>query len=111
MIRPVYIEQIEKNDGIFSSVKLNYYEGKFLDFIKSLKVKVVYEELEIDLTGEIDYNETILESPQKFYIHIISSGATDVWDTTIYYKPEQFKELKFFINNLNKQYKNATNNN
>ena len=70
-------------------------------------MKVVYERTKMEKIGKLITTEVIFETAQKFLIHLVDDNPV----VTIYYKPEQQKELIFFINQTFKGYKNDTTNN
>jgi hypothetical protein len=100
-----YIEKLEEKIGIFSVVKFNYFDGKSSDFFKNKKFKIVYSESIPDDVTILKYKKIVYETEQKFYLYVENGDSEDVWFLTIYYQPEQLNELKFFVNQLNKQYK------
>lgn len=103
--KPKYIEKLEEKIGIFSVVKFNYFDGKSSDFFKNKKFKIVYSESIPDDVTILKYKKIVYETEQKFYLYVENGVSEDVWFLTIYYQPEQLNELKFFVNQLNKQYK------
>jgi hypothetical protein len=102
--KPEYIVKKENNNEIFSIMNFHNFEGKFLDFLKTKKLKLVYQESIIDSIGIIKNIDTIYETEQKFYLHVEDIDKGDKWSLTIYYNPDHYNELRFFTNQLNKQY-------
>lgn len=102
--KPKYIEKLEEENGIFSIVKFEYFNGKSSDFFKNKKFKIVYSESVPDDVLILKYEKIIYETEQKFYLYVENGDSSDVWFLTIYYNPSQYSELRFFINQLNKQY-------
>lgn len=108
MEKPEFIKNVEANSEIFSMIVLPSFDESYFEVIQRMNLNVVFEKLKFSDNKYI-YEYQIYETPQKFYL--VFEKDNQVWNTTIYYKPKQFKELKFFINNLYKHFKNATNNN
>lgn len=102
-----YIKSIEDRDGVFSKAELTFIEGNLLKNFNSKKMKVVYERTKMEKIGKLMTTEVIFETAQKFLIHLEDDNPV----VSIYYKPEQQKELIFFINQTFKGYKNDTTNN
>ena len=73
-----------------------------------LKFPIVYEEVLLSNEGVYEYYNQIFKTPQGFFIDLNKPSDKEDWTVTIYYKAENNKELKFFINNLKKQVKNGT---
>lgn len=103
--KPKYIEKLEEQTEIFSIVKFNYFDGKSSDFFKNKKFKIVYLESIPDEASILKHKKIIYETEQKFYLCVENGDSSDVWFLTIYYQPDQLNELKFFVSQLNKQYK------
>lgn len=103
-IKPEYILKKEKETEIYSVVDFPYFNRKLLEFFKTKKFKVVYQESNVDNDSVIRDNKVIYETEQKFYLSFEDSGDNERWSLTIYYNPDQYNELRFFINQLNKQY-------
>lgn len=106
--KPEYIIKLENDSEILSVVNFSYFDGKSEDFFKNKKFKIVYSESFVDESLAIKYNKIIYETEQKFYLYVENGDSKDVWFLTIYYNPNQYNELRFFINQLNKQYKTLT---
>lgn len=102
-----YIKNIEQREGVYSVLELDFFKGEIAKHINSKKNKVVYENTKMEILGKISITEQIYETPQKFLIHI----EYQIPLVTIYYRPEQQKELLFFINQTFKGFKNDTTNN
>jgi len=102
--KPEYIVKKENESEIFSVVKFEYFDGKSSDFFKNKKFKIVYLESMTDNVSILKHQKIIYETEQKFYLYVENGDSQDVWFLTIYYQPEQLNELRFFINQLNKQY-------
>lgn len=102
-----YIKSIETKDGVFSKLELSFLKADTIKSFNTKKTKVVYERTKMEQLGKLIVSEQVLETAQKFLIHLES----DTPIVTIYYKPEQQKELIFFINQTFKGYKNDTTNN
>jgi len=108
MDKPKFIKKIEKNDGVFSSMIIGRQPIEFKDFIGK-KLEISYEETYLDGKSEVRWKEIIYKTAQSFYIYLSFNG--DGWTIMIYYKPNQFNELKLFLIQLLKQFKNAATNN
>jgi hypothetical protein len=104
-----YIKEIEKKTGILSILKFSAFETNLMDFMKNKKMNIVFRESSLTESGIIEDTSVIYETQQSFYLVIEKPMSS--YFLTIYYKPEQYNELKLFANQLNKQYKNGTTNN
>lgn len=98
--KPEYILDIEKTEGILSVVEFSHFdETKYEQALK--KMPIVYDNSMYDEnTKKMIRIERIFKTAQSFYIYI--NGANNFY---IYYKPTMLEELKFFINQLNKEKK------
>lgn len=108
MDKPRFILELEKNKNVFSSLNVGLQPTGFKDFIGK-KLEIVYEETHLNDNFEIGWDNIIYKTAQPFYIYL--SFNENGWNIVIYYKPNQFNELKLFLIQLLKQFKNATNNN
>jgi hypothetical protein len=102
-----YIKSIEQRDGIFSFLELSFFKGDPNKYFNSKKNKSVFENTKMNTIGKLITTEVVYETAQKFLIQI----ELEIPLVTIYYKPEQQKELLFFINQTFKGYKDDTTNN
>ena len=107
--KPEYIEKLE--DGkLFSSVELNVPE-EFQSFLDGRSLTTVHTDSWIDYeTAKFNTRSKIYSTKQPFYLYLFKNdiqGKTLV----IYYKEEQINELKLFIAQLLKTFKNGTTNN
>jgi hypothetical protein len=98
--KPDYILDIEKTEGILSVVEFSPFdETKYEQTLK--KMTIVYGNSMYDGNAKkLIWVERIFETAQSFYIYI-----NDAKNFYIYYKPTMLEELKFFINQLNKEKK------
>jgi hypothetical protein len=98
--KPEYILDIEKTEGILSVVEFSRFdETKYEQTLK--KMPIVYGNSMYDVnTKNLMWVEKIFKTAQSFYIYI--NGVNNFY---IYYKPTMLDELKFFINQLNKEKK------
>lgn len=98
--KPEYILDIEKTEGILSVVEFSHFdETKYEQTLK--KMPIVYGNSIYDVnTKKLMWDEKIFKTAQSFYIYI--NGTNNFY---IYYKPTMLDELKFFINQLNKEKK------
>jgi hypothetical protein len=104
-----YIKEIEKKTGILSILKFPAFETNLMDFMKNKKMNIVFRESSLTESGVIEDLGVIYETQQSFFL--VAEKFMHSYFLTIYYKPEQYNELKLFVNQLNKQYKNGTINN
>lgn len=104
MIKPDYILSLEKEFGIFSIMELEIPDPKFREFIGN-KLKIVYSRTNINDNLLVKWDEIIYKTTQSFYLHLLCKNEN--WLIGIYYKAEQFEELKIFVSQLLKNYKNT----
>lgn len=108
-MKPKFIEDIETKVGIFSKMVSYDRTEKFVQSFLTKKYKVAYS-ISMHNKGEKPkYSELILETAQPFYIHLFKKEKD--WSMDIYYLPEKYKELIFFINQIEKNLENATTDN
>jgi len=103
-----YIEKVQETLGILSKIHVSNQSNKFLVAIRKLKFPIVYEEVSLSNEGVYEYHNQIFKTPQGFFIDLDKSPDNEDWIVTIYYRAENNKELKFFLNNLKKQVINGT---
>lgn len=108
-MKPKFIENLETEAGIFSKM-VSYDRGeKFVQNLLTKKYKIVYSVSSFDKGEKPRYLELIFETAQPFYVHL--SKKDKDWSMDIYYLPEKYKELIFFINQIEKSLENATTDN
>jgi hypothetical protein len=105
MVKPDYIFSLEKEYGIFSIMEFEIPDPKFKEFIGN-KLKIVYARTNINNDNmQIEWNEIIYKTTHPFYLYLLRKDEN--WLIGIYYKVEQFEELKIFVSQLLKNYKNT----
>jgi hypothetical protein len=111
--KPDFINQLEKKEGIFSLLDFHRYPDDLIKYLDEKKLKRVYERGVVSNRGKAKWEEVIYETAQKFYLQVntINVNGEDEFGLTIYYKPEQFKELVFLTTQLLKPFKDGTDNN
>jgi hypothetical protein len=107
--KPEYIEKLE--DGkLFSTVEINVPD-EFQKFLDGRSLTTVYTDSWIDYeTAKFNTRSKIYSTKQPFYLYLFKSDL-DGKTLVIYYKEEQINELKLFISQLLKTFKNGTTNN
>lgn len=108
MNKPDYILHLESKHGekFFSSMVLDVPKN-FDKFIKDRKFTLRYSESSFDAESDIQYKNKIYQTQQGFFLYLSLETDTSV----LYYSEDQINEVTFFIRQLFKQFKNATNNN
>lgn len=109
-MKPDFIQNLEKGNKYFSYVKLSETNIFFPKNLKEKNYIPVYSERYLNLNKSPEIEFYILKTAQGFFI-CFNKLENDSWDITIYFEEAQESELKFFINNFLKTFKNATNNN
>jgi hypothetical protein len=107
--KPDYIENLE--DGkLFSTLEFEVPDD-FLKFLDGRALTTVFSDswMEFEI-GEIKTKSKIYKTKQPFYLYLLKD-CVDNKTLVIYYKEEQLNELKLFIKQLLKTYKNGTINN
>lgn len=107
--KPEYIEKLEEGK-LFSTLEINvpddfqkYLEGRSLTVVNSDN----FMEFE---TGNFTTLSQIYSTKQGFYLYLLKGDITNR-TLVVYYKEEQLNELKVFVRQLLKTYKNGTINN
>ena len=107
--KPDYIKGIEDGEKPFSTVELDVPED-FSKFLDGRALTTVFSDNHMEFeTGEFKVRTKIYLTKQSFYLYLFKS-VTDSKNLVIYYKEEQLNELKLFIRQLLKTYKNGTTN-
>ncbi len=99
MEKPKVITNLEIEEGVFSVITLKNDILKLRDKISQKKYKNIYS-VGTFSEKKVEYDEVIYETPQPFFLHLKKTQTE--WYLNIYYKPENYKELIFFINQLDK---------
>ena len=107
--KPDYIEKLE--DGkLFSTVEINVPDD-FQKYLESRSMTLVHSENFVNFDdGNFTTLTQIFSTKQPFYLYLLK-GSFDDRTLVIYYKEEQINELKVFVKQLLKTYKNGTINN
>lgn len=104
--KPEYIIGIEDGNP-FSTLELEVPDD-FPKFLDSRAFTTVYSDSWMEFkTGEIKVKNKIYLTKQSFYLYLFKSAMDDK-SLVIYYREEQLNELKLFIGQLLKTYKNGT---
>lgn len=106
---PKYITDLEGKVGIFSEMISHDRDNNFVQNFLAKKFKIVYSVSKYEKGEKPNYIELVLETAQPFYIHLMKKDKD--WSMNIYYLADNYKELIFFINQLEKNAANATTNN
>jgi hypothetical protein len=107
--KPDYIKKLE--DGkLFSTLEFEVPDD-FLKFLDGRALTTVFSDSWMEFgIGEIKTKSKIYKTKQPFYLYLLKD-CVDKETLVIYYKEEQLNELKLFIKQLLKTYKNGTINN
>lgn len=97
-----YIDEIQKKDGFYSTLSFYDRDKNFINNLLKKTYKIVSSHSEILMGEKPNYKEILFETSQPFYIHV-KEKSSDVWSMDIYFKQEKYKELIFFINQLEKK--------
>lgn len=108
-----YIIQLERENGVFSLLDFHRYSDNLIKYLEEKNLKVVFQKGVVSNKGKAKWEEVIFETAQKFYFQVntINVNGEDEYGLTIYFKPEQFKELIFLTTQLLKPFKDGTVNN
>lgn len=106
--KPKYIKQREKESEITLSSIVLYFKGDVLNkFISGRSFTLVWSNGRIETNnGEIILTEKVFLTKQGFYLYLSLNNLPD--SMMIYYRQEQYDELRIFIGQLLKQLKNDT---
>jgi hypothetical protein len=78
----------------------NFTPAKILTELTT-KYKLVY--LTSDYSDDVlHHKDAIFQHTSQFYIYLSKNHVKDNFELIIIYKPEQYEEIKLFINNLKK---------
>ena len=106
--KPEYIIGVE-NGVPFSTLELEVPDD-FPKFLDGRAFTTVYSDNWMEFkTGEVKVISKIYSTKQSFYLYLFKS-AMDYKNLAIYYREEKSNELKLFIGQLLKTYKNGTTN-
>ena len=106
--KPEYIKDIEDGKP-FSTLELDVPDD-FSKFLDGRALTTVFTDGWMDFeTGELKTRSQIYLTKQSFYLYLFKSAMDDK-NLAIYYREEQLNELKLFIGQLLKTYKNGTTN-
>jgi hypothetical protein len=106
--KPEYIIGIEDGKP-FSTLELEVPDD-FQKFLDGRTFTTVYSDNWMEFkTGEFKTRSKIYSTKQSFYLYLFKSVMDDK-SLAIYYREEQLNELKLFIGQLLKTYKNGTTN-
>lgn len=108
-MKPEWIKEIENKIGILSKLTSYVRTDKFVQSLISKKYKIVYSISSFQKGDKPKFSELILETAQPFYLHFLKTDKD--WSMDIYYLPDKYKELIFFINQIEKNVENATTDN
>lgn len=72
--------------------------GDFINIDEILLMKAIY----LDVMNSDNINKGVYETSASFYIYVKRLNPT-YYSLKIYFKPEQYNEVKFFITRLNKK--------
>jgi hypothetical protein len=107
--KPDYIKGLEDGKP-FSTLELDVPDD-FSKFLDGRALTTVFTDGWMDFeTGELKTRSQIYLTKQSFYLYLFKA-CVDKKNLVIYYKEEQLNELKLFIRQLLKTYKNGTVNN
>ena len=99
-MKPDYIKILESEIGFLSKMSSYDRDDKFVQAFLDKKNLIVYSVSNFAKNKKTNYTELILKTAQPFYIHL--SKKDNDWAMDIYYLPENYKELLFFINQIEK---------
>lgn len=99
-MKPEFIIKLENKVGSLSIMNSYDREDAFIQKILQKKHTIVYSVSNLDMNKKTNYTEIILKTVQPFYIHLIKKDKD--WSMDIYYSQENYKELIFFINQIEK---------
>jgi hypothetical protein len=106
--KPDYIKGLEDGKP-FSTLELDVPED-FSKFLDGRAFTTVFTDGWMDFeTSELKTRSQIYLTKQSFYLYLFKDSV-DKKTLVIYYKEEQLNELKLFIRQLLKTYKNGTTN-
>lgn len=102
MKKPKYIKRREKNGEILSTVFLEVDNEKISDFISARDFILVWSNSRTDsIREDIIWIDRIFKTKQGFYIYLNDISNIVI----IYYKQEQFNELRVFLRQFLKLFK------
>lgn len=99
MEKPKIIIDLEIKEGVLSVMTIEDDTKKLFEKLHQKKFKRIFSVANF-LDKKPNFTEIVLETPQPFFLHL--KKTQEDWSLDIYYKPENYKELLFFINQLEK---------
>ena len=107
--KPEYIMNVEGGKP-FSTLELEVPDD-FPKFLDGRAFTTVYSDNYMNYgTEEFNTRSKIYLTKQSFYLYLLKGDITDK-TLVVYYREEQLNELKIFIKQLLKTFKNGTTNN
>lgn len=108
MLKPEYIIEVEKTEGIFSVMNFHVFRNEVYNYLNDKNLEKVFERSHVNLDGNAVWDEIIYKT-EPFYLHV-ENKSHDVpeWYITIYYKPDKFNEVIIFIRQSLKQLRYGT---
>lgn len=101
---PKYIKRLNKNGDFMSVMTFHHFRTDIFKYFDEKKLERVYEKSHIHLDGDAIWSELIYKTNQSFYLFLENkSDDSPIWNLTIFYKPNQFDELVFFIRQVLRQ--------
>lgn len=100
MTKPDCLKTIETKIGTLSKMTSYKREEKFVYEFLQKKYLIVYSIASFEKNKKPVYSEIVFKTPQPFFIHM-NKNEND-WSMDIYYLSENYKELLFFINQIEK---------
>lgn len=97
-----YLERLINQNGIYSILTYFDRSQNFINLLLKKTFKIGFSHSELKEGAKPTFKEIIFETSHPFYIHV-KEKKSDEWSMNIYYKPEQHKELIFFLNQLEKK--------
>lgn len=95
-----------------SIMTFHSFRSDIFKFFDEKKIERVYEKSHIHLDGNAVWSELIYKTNQPFYLFLENkSDDSPLWNLIIFYKPNQFDELIFFIRQVLKQLRDESINN
>ena len=101
MIKPEYIENLEKIDGIYSVIEMETPLKSITALDSNKNLETVYVESMFSEDNKNIINKKLYKTTGEFYI--CWEKFTDMYFLSVYFKPEKIQQILIFLRQLNKK--------
>jgi hypothetical protein len=103
MIKPEYIENLEKIEGIYSVIEMETPLKSITVLDSNKNLETVYVESKFSEDNKNIINKKLYKTTGEFYICWEKGKGIDMYYLSVYYKPEKIQQILIFLRQLNKK--------